>query len=108
MPIAAASGSKARGMMKQPTLARPSLCDCLSSAPTMKAAERERLDWTIVVITILVLGFLLVLIAGQLALRFSPRWELNTYMDSRIDPNSAYLTRRPSGFIEPIDAAILT
>ncbi len=74
----------------------------------MKAAERERLDWTIVVITILVLGFLLVLIAGQLALRFSPRWELNTHMDSDIDPNSAFLTRRPGGFIEPVDAAILT
>jgi hypothetical protein len=74
----------------------------------MKAAERERLDWTIVVITILVLGFLLVLAAGQLALRFSPRWELNTDMDSHIDPNSAFLTRRPGGFVEPIDAAILT
>src|SRR5215207_5881289 len=29
-------------------------------------------------------------------------------MESRIDPNSVYLTRRPSGFIEPVDASILT
>jgi len=74
----------------------------------MKASERERLDWTIVVIIILVIGFLLVLVAGQLAVRFSSGWELNADMDSHIDPNSAYLTRRPGQFIEPIDAAILT
>jgi hypothetical protein len=74
----------------------------------MKTVEREQLDWTIVVITILVIGFVLVTVAGQLALRFSPEWELKRSMDSHIDPNSAYLTRRPAGLIEPIDAAILT
>ena len=74
----------------------------------MKVVERDRLDWTIIVITILVIGFPLVLVAGQLALRFSPTWELNTSMNSRIDPNTAFLTRRPGGLIEPIDAAILT
>jgi hypothetical protein len=74
----------------------------------MKAVERERLDWTIVVITILVIGFVLLLIAGQLALRFAPRWELNTNMDSHIDPNSTFVASRPNGFIEPVDASILT
>ena len=74
----------------------------------MKAGERERQDWTIVVITILVLGFVLVVIAGQLAARFSPIWELNTNMESHLDPNSEFLTRRPSGVIEPVDSAILT
>ena len=74
----------------------------------MKVVEREQLDWTIVVIIILVIGFLLVLVAGQLALRFSPGWELNASMDSRIDPNSTFVANRPDGFIEPVDAAILT
>ena len=74
----------------------------------MKTVELERLDWTSVVIAILVIGFVLVTVAGQMALRFSPEWELKRSMDSHIDPNSAYLTRRPAGLIEPIDAAILT
>jgi hypothetical protein len=74
----------------------------------MKAIERERLDWTIVVISILVIGFICVIVAGQLAARFSPSWQLNTDMESRIDPNSTFVASRPSGFIEPVDAAILT
>ena len=74
----------------------------------MKVVEREQLDWTIVVIIILVVGFLLVLVAGQLALRFSPGWELNASMDSHIDPNSTFVAGRPDGFIEPVDASILT
>jgi hypothetical protein len=74
----------------------------------MKAIERERLDWTIVVIFILVIGFICVIVAGQLAARFSPSWQLNTDMDSHIDPNSTFVASRPSGFIEPVDPAILT
>lgn len=74
----------------------------------MKAIDRERLDWKIVVILILVIGLVFVIVAGQLALRFSSTWQLATDMDSHIDPNSAYLTSRPSGFIEPVDASILT
>jgi hypothetical protein len=74
----------------------------------MKTIDRERLDWTIVVIVILVVGFVCVIAAGQLALRFSPTWQLATNMESHLDPNSDYLTSRPSGFIEPVDASILT
>ena len=74
----------------------------------MKTTDRERLDWTIVVILILVIGLACVIAAGQLALRFSPTWQLATNMESHLDPNSAYLTSRPSGFIEPVDASILT
>ena len=73
----------------------------------MKVVERGRNDW-IVVLIILIIGFLCVLAAGQLALRFVPRWQLNTNMDSQLDPNSDFLTRRPDGFIEAIDASILT
>ena len=74
----------------------------------MKAIERERLDWTIVVIIILVLGFLCVIFAGQLAARFAPSWQLQTDMESHLDPNSTFVASRPDGFIEPVDAAILT
>jgi hypothetical protein len=73
----------------------------------MKAPEGERRDWLIVLL-ILLFGFLCILIAGQWALRFAPRWSLNTDMESGLDPNSAFLTRRPGGFIEPIDSGILT
>jgi hypothetical protein len=73
----------------------------------MRATEHERQDWS-VVITILVLGFLLVIAAGRLALRFAPSWSMNTNMESHLDPNSPYLTSRPNGLIEPVDPAILT
>ena len=73
----------------------------------MKAIERGRNDWVIVLI-VLVIGFLCVLAAGQLALRFAPDWRLNTNMDSHLDPNSDFLTQRPAGFIQSIDPAILT
>jgi hypothetical protein len=74
----------------------------------MKAVEHERQDWTVTVIIILVIGFVLVIIAGQLASRFSASWQLNTNMESHLDPNRDFLTRRPGGFIEPVDASILT
>lgn len=73
----------------------------------MKVPEQERRDWFIIPF-ILGIGFLCVIIAGQWALRFSPSWKLDTNMDSNLDPNSDFLTRRPSGFIEPVDASILT
>jgi hypothetical protein len=73
----------------------------------MSAAESERQDWVIVLV-ILIIGFLSVIGAGQLALRTSPTWMLNTDMDSHLDPNAAFLTQRPGESIEPVDAAILT
>jgi len=72
-----------------------------------RPSERERRDWIIILI-ILLLGFLCVILAGERALRFSPSWKLNTNMDSNIDPNSDFLTKRPSGLFEPLDPAILT
>jgi hypothetical protein len=74
----------------------------------VKTVEHERLDWTIVVVIILVIGFLCVIFAGQLAARFAPSWQLNTDMESHLDPNSTFVASRPDGFIEPVDAAILT
>jgi hypothetical protein len=73
----------------------------------MKAPEQERRDWFIIPL-ILGLGFVCVIIAGQWALRFAPSWKLDANMDSKLDPNSDFLTRRPNGFIEPVDPSILT
>jgi hypothetical protein len=73
----------------------------------MKASEHERRDWIIIPV-ILLLGFLCVILAGQWALRFSPSWKLNADMDSNLDPNRDFLTRRPGGFVEPVDPRILT
>lgn len=73
----------------------------------MKTIERERHDWIIIPI-ILVIGFLFVMVAGQWALRFSPRWQLDANMESNLDPNSDFLTNQPNGFIEPVDPSILT
>ena len=73
----------------------------------MKAPERERRDWFVIPL-ILGIGFLCVIVAGQWALRFSPSWKVNADMESNLDPNSDFLTRRPSGFTEPVDPSILT
>ncbi|HEU0294693.1 MAG TPA: hypothetical protein VFR47_18275 [Anaerolineales bacterium] len=73
----------------------------------MKAIENEKRDWSVIAL-ILLFGLLFILLAGGWALRFTPRWELDANVESRLDPNSDFLTRRPSGFIEPVDPAILT
>src|SRR5512145_2884891 len=107
MLITDASGSKVPGTMKRSIREQRSLCGCQFINISMKTIERERRDWMIIPI-ILVIGFLCVLVAGQWALRFSPRWQLNANMDSNLDPNSDFLTSRPNGFIEPVDPSILT
>lgn len=73
----------------------------------MKAAENERRDWAVIAF-ILLFGLFWILVAGGWALRFTPQWELNANVESKLDPNSDFLTNKPSGFIEPIDPAILT
>src|ERR1700752_441335 len=74
---------------------------------SMKALEHERRDWVIILL-ILLFGLLFMLLAGGWALRFTSHWELDANMESKLDPNSDFLTRRPSGFIEPVDPAMLT
>ena len=68
----------------------------------MKTNNRELRDWFIITVIILI-GFLCLIVAGSMAVRFSPSWELNASMDSLLDPNSDFLTRRPLGFFEPVD-----
>src|SRR4030095_15713273 len=73
----------------------------------MRATENEKRDWTVIAL-ILLFGLLGILLAGGWALRFTPLWELDVNVESRLDPNSDFLTRKPDGFIEPVDPAILT
>jgi hypothetical protein len=73
----------------------------------MRATENEKRDWSVIAL-ILLLGLLALLLAGGWALRFTPRWDLDASVESRLDPNSDFLTRKPEKFIEPIDPAILT
>jgi len=73
----------------------------------MRAIRYERRDWVIIAL-ILLFGLLCILMAARSALRFTPLWELDANMESLLDPNSDFLTRKPSGFIEPVDPAILT
>ena len=73
----------------------------------MKIDRRERRDWLIIILIILI-GFLCLIIAGTMAIRFSPSWQLSANMDSHLDPNSDFLTNRPQGYIEPVDQSILT
>ena len=73
----------------------------------MKVPEHEGRDWAIIAVIILI-GFVCVLLAGYWALRFAPSWQLTADMESKLDPNSDFLTRRPGGFVEPVDPSILT
>lgn len=72
-----------------------------------KPTEHERRDW-VVILVILLIGFLCVILAGGWAVRFAPFWRLATNMGSNLDPDSDFLTNRPSGFFEPLDPSILT
>lgn len=74
---------------------------------THSTGENEKRDWVVIAL-ILLFGLLGVLLAGEWALRFAPRWELDASARSLIDPNSDFLTNKPDGYFEPIDPAILT
>lgn len=70
-------------------------------------SERERRDWVIVLVVLLI-GFLCLGLAGERAIRISPFWKLNANVRSNLDPNSAFLTSRPVGYYEPLNPSILT
>jgi uncharacterized repeat protein (TIGR01451 family) len=54
------------------------------------------------------MGFLCLIAAGSLAIRFPSSWKPSANMQSLLDPNSDFLTRRPQSLIEPVDQRILT
>ena len=74
----------------------------------MQTREKDsRRDWLVVLLIILI-GFLCILFTSGWALRLTPSWRLDSNMESKIDPNSDFLTRRSSEPFEPIDSSILT
>lgn len=73
---------------------------------TQRTSDGEKRDWVVIAL-ILALGLFGILLAGEWALRFAPRWELDANALSKIDPNSDFLTNKPVEFIEPIDPEIL-
>jgi hypothetical protein len=73
----------------------------------MRTNENEGRDWAVIGF-ILLFGLFWILVAAEWALRFAPHWELNTNVESKLDPDSDFLTNKPGGFIEPVDPAILT
>ena len=73
----------------------------------MKTLESDRRHWILVGVLLLI-GLLCLLVAGDWAIRFAPRWSLTADMRSQIDPNSDFLTRRIDYVIQPLDPAILT
>lgn len=76
----------------------------------MKTREREKdsRDSILLLLLILLVGFICIIVTSGWALRFSPSWKLPANMRSNLNPDSDFLTSRPSGFYEPIDPSILT
>lgn len=71
----------------------------------MKTMDRERRDWSLLIF-IVPLGILLMIIAGQIAIRVMPNWSVNAGMQSRLDPNNA--SSQPISLFQPVLPQILT
>jgi hypothetical protein len=71
----------------------------------MSTLTRERRDWTLLIF-IIPIGIILMLIAGQIAIRLASFWSVTANMRSNLDPNLAL--KRQTGFVQPIGAGILT
>jgi hypothetical protein len=69
------------------------------------SANRERRDWTLIVF-LLPIGILLMLVAGQVAIRLVPNWSVEGGMQSSLDPQTA--SKNQPGQIQPILFDILT
>ena len=72
---------------------------------TSENASRERRDWTLLIFIIPV-GIILMLIAGQIAIRLVPIWSVNAGMQSNLDPNQ--LPMQQGGLLQPLLPSILT
>jgi hypothetical protein len=71
----------------------------------MITPNRERRDWTLLIF-IIPIGIILMLVAGQAAIRLVPEWSVNAGMQSNLDPNN--LPAQQSGPVQPVLPAILT
>jgi hypothetical protein len=69
------------------------------------STTRERRDWTLIVF-LLPIGILLMLVAGQVAIRLVPSWSVEGGMQSSLDPQTA--SKNEQGQIQPILLDILT
>ena len=73
----------------------------------MSRNEDEKRGWILLAVFLLI-GLLCVILTGNLAISFAPRWSLNADMRSRLDPQSAYPTLSTEFVLQPLDPAILT
>jgi hypothetical protein len=73
----------------------------------MNSTERERRDWILLPIIVL-LGILFMYLAGQRAIRMAPSWHVVADMASNLDPNAQFQEAGVAGVIEPVRAEILT
>jgi len=71
----------------------------------MITSTRERRDWTLLIF-IIPIGVILMLIAGQVAIRLVPIWSVDAGMQSKLDPSN--LPKQQSGLVQPVLPAILT
>ncbi len=72
----------------------------------MRVSEREKRDMSLLA-AIVLLGILLMFIAGQFAIRLLPRWSVPSDMGSKIDPNSGLINISQAG-LAPLRPEILT
>jgi len=66
--------------------------------------KRDRRDWTLIIF-LLPIGILLMLVAGQIAIRMVPFWRVAGGMGSNLDPETA---SQQSGQVQPILFDIMT
>ncbi len=71
----------------------------------MKTLTRERRDW-ILLIFIILIGVILMLIAGQIAIRLPLSWSIPANMRSNLDPNLG--PKRKTGPVQALESGILT
>src|SRR5688572_6189580 len=69
------------------------------------STNRERRDWTLIIF-LLPIGILLMLVAGQIAIRLVPNWSVDGGMQSSLDPLTA--SKNQPGLIQPISFDIMT
>src|SRR5689334_21284692 len=72
---------------------------------TSNSPNRDRRDWTLIIF-LLPVGILLMVVAGQIAIRLVPSWSVNGGMESNLDPEKA--SKGQAGLIQPLSFDILT
>lgn len=71
----------------------------------MRITNREKRDWTLIIF-IIPIGIILMMIAGQIAVRIVPQWSVNAGMKSLLDPQTA--PKQQVGFVQPVLPEIFT